>query len=328
MKRFRFIVIMTFLSIAGIAQDAQFSQFYSAPLYLGPSFAGSTGGGRIITNFRDQWPAIQSTYITYALSADYFISKYNSGIGLLLVRDQAGQGGLINSNNIGLLYSYDFDVSRKWRVRPGLAACFYNKGIDISKLEFGDQIYREGSSSVELGTLEIRPISHFDYTTSVLAYTERYWVGATIDHLMYISPILAATDEYLPLRYSAYGGAKYMIPGRIRKVREESVTLALNFMSQSKLNFLDLGVYYTIEPIIIGMWYRGIPVFTNYYNVGALAFSFGYKDKAWQIGYSYDFTLTRLITQTGGAHEVSASYTFKERKKRRIKHNMVPCPGF
>jgi hypothetical protein len=98
-------------------------------------------------------------------------------------------------------------------------------------------------------------------------------------------------------------------------------------MSQSKLKYLDMGLYYTIEPAIIGIWYRGLPVFPKNTNVGAIAVSLGYMYKAVRIGYSYDFTLTRLITQTGGAHEISASYTFAEKKKRRVKHKMVPCPA-
>ena len=99
-------------------------------------------------------------------------------------------------------------------------------------------------------------------------------------------------------------------------------------MTQKKLKYLDLGLYYTKEPITLGIWYRGLPIFPDNTNVGALAFSVGYKYKAMQIGYSYDFTLTRLVTQTGGAHEISLSYTFNDRNSRRVKRKMVPCPTF
>ena len=79
---YKYILLVTFLvctDLSLMAQDPQFSQFYSSPLYLGPSFAGTAGGGRIIANYRDQWPKLRSTYISYALSADYYIEKYRSG---------------------------------------------------------------------------------------------------------------------------------------------------------------------------------------------------------------------------------------------------------
>jgi type IX secretion system PorP/SprF family membrane protein len=333
MIRLKYIIVLLFVFSLGKSQDAQFSQFYSAPLYMAPSFAGSTGGGRIISNFRDQWPQIKSTYITYAVSADYYFDKYNSGVGLLMLRDQAGEGGLVNTTNVGLLYSYNFDINQTWKVRPGLTAYYYVRGVDVSALRFGDQILRStgsysGGSSVELTSLStFEPIQHFDFTSSVLAYSDKYWVGFTLDHIMYFSNILSAQGDYLPFRYSAYAGGKYIMPSKTRRLKEESITVALNFMSQSKLFYLDLGVYYTNEPLIVGLWYRGMPVFPGSKNVGALTTSLGYRYKAIQIGYSFDFTMTRLITQTGGAHEISVSYIFNKRKKRRVKHKMVPCPA-
>lgn len=332
MKHIKLVVILAFVFSAGRAQDPQFSQFYSSPLYLAPSFAGATGGGRVILNYRDQWPQLASTYVTYAFSADYYYGKYKSGIGLLVLRDQAGEDGMLNTTNAGLIYSYNIDVSPKWSVRPGLSAYYYNRSINFNAFRFGDQIlrgdnYGNAGSSVEMTTLEnLEPVSHFDFATSVMAYSDTYWVGFTLDHLMYYSEILSEQGDYLPPRYSVFGGAKYMIYGNTLKRNEESITVAMNFMTQNRLKYLDLGLYYTKSPIILGIWYRGLPIFPDNPNVGALALSVGAKHKGIHIGYSYDFTLTRLVNQTGGAHEISLSYIFNEQKKRRTRHKMVPCP--
>jgi type IX secretion system PorP/SprF family membrane protein len=330
-KHIGLVVVLASVFCIGKSQDPQFSQFYASPLYLAPSFAGASDGGRVIMNFRDQWPKIASTFVTYAFSADYYLDKYRSGIGLLILRDQAGEDGLMKSTTAGLLYSYNFNLNRKWRIRPGLSAYYYSRAINSNALRFGDQILRGGSSSgssvEETSVQNMEPITHFDFTTSVLAYSEKYWFGVTLDHLMYYGEVLSGEGDYLPPRYSAFAGAKYMIYGKTLKRREESITVAMNFMTQKKIKYLDMGLYYTKAPIILGLWYRGIPAFPNNLNVGAIAFSVGYKYKAMQIGYSYDFTMTRLVTQTGGAHEISMSYTISEQKSRRAKHSMVPCPG-
>ncbi|MFM8742085.1 MAG: type IX secretion system membrane protein PorP/SprF, partial [Cytophagales bacterium] len=43
---------MLVATISVDAQDPQFSQFYAAPLYLNPAFAGSTNQNRVGINYR------------------------------------------------------------------------------------------------------------------------------------------------------------------------------------------------------------------------------------------------------------------------------------
>ena len=333
-RNFKYFIVSIFLAtlIKGNAQDPQFSQFYSAPLYLAPSFAGSADGGRVNINYRNQWPSLTASYLTYALSADYYISKYKSGVGLLLLRDDAG-GGLIYNTNLGLNYSYNFNINREWRFRPGLQAYYYWQSIDFNSLRFGDQILRGRNNpgnpgpSVEMEQLLNLPsVNHFDFTTSLLAYSEKYWFGFTLDHLMYFSNMLASQGTYLPQRYSVFGGGKFMIYGRTVKVKEESVSFAFNYFTQNKINYLDLGTYYVLEPLTFGLWYRGLPVFPGDPNVGAITFLLGYKFNEFRFGYSYDFTTSKLITRTGGAHELSLIYYFDERKRQKVKHKPLPCP--
>jgi type IX secretion system PorP/SprF family membrane protein len=322
-----FLIPLFSINMSLVAQDPQFSQFYSSQLSLAPSFAGIKEGGSIGANYRNQWPKLKSTYITYAISADYYLEKYRSGVGLLVLRDNAGSG-LLTTSNIGLNYSYNFDISRKWRLRPGLQAYYYMKNIDYSILRFGDQILRGGNgASIEMDQLlNTKPTEHLDFSTSILAYSDQYWFGFTLDHLMYFSKVLSARTDYVPQRYALFGGGKYIIRGRIIKKKEESITFAFNFISQAKIKYLDLGSYYTLGPVAFGLWYRGLPVFSDNPNLGAITMLFGYKLNALQFGYSYDYTTSSLITQTGGANEISINYSLGERSLKKSKHKAIPCP--
>src|SRR5437667_6058984 len=76
------------------AQDPQFSQFYAAPLYLKPAFAGSTQQARVGMNYRNQWPAIDANFSTISAYGDLYIEDKNSGVGALLTRDYVGIVGL------------------------------------------------------------------------------------------------------------------------------------------------------------------------------------------------------------------------------------------
>src|SRR6267154_6308565 len=76
------------------AQDAQFSQFYAAPLYLNPAFAGATGQARVGLNYRNQWPAIDANFNTISAYADFYIEEKNSGVGVIITKDREGLLGL------------------------------------------------------------------------------------------------------------------------------------------------------------------------------------------------------------------------------------------
>jgi len=89
--------LVTFL-VESYAQDPHYSQFYANPLYLSPSLAGATDGGRMILNYRNQWPSISTAFSTYSVSIDNFFTQFNSGIGFYLMQDNAGSAGLKTTN--------------------------------------------------------------------------------------------------------------------------------------------------------------------------------------------------------------------------------------
>ena len=70
------------LSAESFAQDPAFSQFYANPLYLNPALAGSANCPRVILNYRNQWPGIAATYVTYSASYDQYVDAIQGGIGV------------------------------------------------------------------------------------------------------------------------------------------------------------------------------------------------------------------------------------------------------
>ena len=80
-----FAAVLAVASLQANAQDPAFSQFYANPLYLNPAFAGSDICPRMSLNFRDQWPGIGKTYVTYSASYDQYVDK---GFAHLAVRNQ------------------------------------------------------------------------------------------------------------------------------------------------------------------------------------------------------------------------------------------------
>ena len=328
MKRIIYLVGLSFIILTdSFGQDPTFSQFYANPLYLSPSFTGATNEYRLAVNYRDQWPAVPGVFNTYSISFDKAMPNFNSGIGVLATYDVAGSGNL-STTNIGLLYSYDFNINKEWHIRPGVEFKFYYLGLDIGKLVFNSQITGSGTSpSVTAPPFD--NVADIDFATSALVYNSRTWAGFTLDHLLTPKMSFYGNDATLPVKFNFYGGTQILKRTRLRQKTQEILSVAVNFQKQGKFYQSDLGLYFYKDPIIFGIWYRGIPLVTS--QVGdAIIGLIGIKTKQLHIGYSYDFTISNLIGSTGGAHEISLVYEFNNLSLGQLKKRIraIPCPEF
>ena len=138
MKRVVNIAIAMICVFSAKAQDPQFTQFYANPLYLAPSYSGGIPGHRATMNYRNQWTFVPGTFQTYSVSYDHNFMSFNSGLGLLVLGDYAGDGRL-GTTMAGLLYSYDIVPHPDYHIRPGIGFYYLQHSVDYSRLIFGDQ---------------------------------------------------------------------------------------------------------------------------------------------------------------------------------------------
>ncbi|SFE11943.1 type IX secretion system membrane protein, PorP/SprF family [Thermophagus xiamenensis] len=309
------------------AQDPTFSQVYAAPVYLSPSFAGLTDGSRVALSYRDQWPGIPNTYRTISFSADHFFDKYNSGIGLVFVRDDQGGGQLI-TQNIGMVYAYEFPVTHSIYVRPGLNFKYFERKIDPASLLWRDQIGPEGDILASaIGDFEKESYNKFDAAASAMVYSNDFWAGVVVDHLIKSDLGFTDIESSMPLRTTVYGGGKFRFRQRTRNKDEVSGTLAFMYRMQDNFQQLDMGSYWYINPFELGLWYRGLPIGSSdeLSNNDALIFIVGFNIGSVRLAYSYDLTLSELAGHSGGANEFSLIYRFSTSGVNKSPRGAIPC---
>lgn len=327
------------------AQDPQFSQFYAAPLYLNPALAGSTNQARVGINYRNQWPAIDANFTTMSFFADYFIEDKNSGVGLLVTRDREGLAGL-RSTSIALQYSYELQLTDYLGFRPGVQFAMYNRDVNFDRLTFGDQFDPSTGEFIDQPSAESFSTNFsktfFDISFGGVFFTRAAWLGVAANHLNRPNQSIIDERSVLPTKLSFHGGFKfYMKPGVVgsgvyARNAERSIAPALQYRHQGDFDQMDLGLYFTFEPLVLGTWYRGVP----FKNIGGfvnnesivllLGFTqLGAKD-AINIGYSFDYTISKLGPGSGGAHEFSLVYTWPMRNPRKPPKDklIIPCPDF
>ena len=306
------------------AQDPAFSQFYSNPLYLNPAFAGANNNGcpTATLNYRDQWPGIGRTYVTYSASYDQHVDALGGGLGIIIAQDKSGSGNL-NTLHASLLYSYLLEVNRDFTVKAGFEASYRTLNLDWENLTFGDMIdptYGFIYNTDEDIVNNANNVSFPDFSAGVLGYTKNMFFGVAAHHLTQPNQGFISVSN-LPRKYTAHIGGNFPIS----RYRNNVTTISPNFLYQKQQEFqqFNYGIYINRGPIVGGLWTRN-----SVKNFDSFILMFGLVQDAFKFGYSYDITISNLRnSNTLGAHELSFTL-FMPCKNRSKSFNTISCPQF
>ena len=315
----RLIIAFTALFSLGFtdslfAQDPEFTQFYANPLYLNPAFAGTARCPRFVMNYRNQWPALTGTFVTYSASYDQHIDALSGGLGFLVTNDKAGEGTLITTN-FSAIYSYQLNLTREFSIKAGFQATYAQKKVDWDKLTFGDMIDpRRGFVYTSAEQRNQVSRTNVDLSAGLLAYSKRYFFGFAVNHLTQPDEGFLGSSK-LPMKYTGHAGAVIPLDGRSGQA---SISPNILYQQQQDFRQLNLGLYVTKGPIVGGLWYR---------NEDSFIALIGFQQGLFKAGYSYDVTVSKLANATAGSHEISFQLVFECKPKKR-KFRTVSCPSF
>lgn len=331
------------LSLSASAQDPQYSQYYAAPLYLNPAMAGGELTGRVGFNYRNQWPSIDAQFTTFSAYYDTYLPDYNSGIGIHVMQDTEGAAKL-RSTTVSAMYSYELKLGDNSYFRPGFQASYIRREIGFyENLVFANQINPNdpfgpifpGTDIPGLGD----PVGMLSLSVGGLFFTENLWAGFSAHHVNEPNQSFIEGVSPLPMKLSFHAG--YRIPlseggmrGDFTHMRKQrSLTPTVNYKRQGPFEQLDVGAYFSIEPIVFGLWYRGLPFkpVEEQSNRDAIVMMVGVNLlSGLNIGYSFDYTVSQLGIQSGGAHELSLSWTLPNQYqgKPSRRDTILPCPKF
>lgn len=340
-QRLLLLSILTLACLKGWSQDPQFSQFYANPLYLNPALAGGALAPRATVNYRNQWPALSANFVTTSFGADVFLPNYNSGLGVLVTMDSQGLGNL-KSTDVAMQYSYQLRLNDVTSLRLGIQGGIASKTLDYFGLTFGDQYTNNGLTNPTSSDPFANGgpnVFYADFGSGAMVYSDWYWAGISAHHINRPNQSFSGQDARLPMKTSLQAGLRIPFAGYTflgnEIDKEKTISPAIMYKKQGKYDQFDAGMYVTIEPLVLGAWYRGIP-FKKYApginNHESLIFLAGFRQDKFSIGYSYDLTISTLGVGSGGAHEISISYIFPptDPKIRRTKRSkkQLSCPKF
>ncbi len=332
------------LMLAGsaLAQDVHFTQYFTSPLTLNPALTGLVPDDlRFAANFRTQWASVSSTpYVTGTVSYDMAMLKGKLaegdalGIGMLVLYDKSGTGGLQNTTAaLSLAYHKGFGRDKLQHLSIGLQGYLVQKHLDFSRLTFEDQ-FSASTGGTPYTTKEVftnADLSYPDfnggimYTGQVSEHATAY-AGLSYYHMTQPVETFLNDNHQIHSRTTAYLGGSF-------DLNENTVLYASGlYQSQASATEVLVGaaVGFIMNPghdldyqrntiLYLGGWYR--------YN-DALAPYVAIEWSKMRIGVSYDVNVSTFTPATRGlgAYEISLLYFGRINKHERAPQYNWSCP--
>lgn len=316
------------------AQDPSFSQFFSSPLNINPALTANINADwRAIVNMRNQWLGPASPYVTGTISFDskLFQRKVTNvaennfiGAGVMLMSDYA-MGGTAKSNYGSLNLSYNIKLSEgssTQRLAVGFGTTYANKRIDFSRLDFQDQFTGSGfNTNLPTGEIALSNMKPYMSLNAGLTYsfkTDKSNVDLGIAAFHLNKPkqtFLEDATQYLPMRKVAHANFDTYLNDRL--VLNTNMIfqyqLAANYFSAGAALGYDLG---TEEKVMVngGLWY---------WSKNALIPYVGFSYKEFQVGISYDVTVSKLSQASKKPSTWELSLIIRGMRETIIG---IPCP--
>ena len=306
-------------------QDAVFSQFYANPVYLNPALAGNVICPRIALNYRNQYPALGGNYVTYNAAADMYVKSLSGGMAVIATSDRTGPLASISGN---IAYAYHLRITQKLRMNAALQAGYYQIRLNWDNLVFEDMIVP--STGEIISGSEAQPsklnVGDVDFSTGlVLGYDERFYLGAAAHHIT--NPDLAfyqGNISRLATRFTIHAGGIFNLKEAMPGKENDDFSLSPNlvYIQQGKFHQLNAGMYLNFYPFVTGLWLRH-----NFENPDAAIAMLGFQQPTYKVGYSFDFTVSKLGMPPGGTHEISLVW-YLPCPKKDFQYKAIKCPSF
>lgn len=313
MKKYLFLILIMASTAPVFAQQvAQYSQYMFNGLYINPAYAGYRGPVNLHTYFRSQWTGMPDGPRTIAFAGDMRTASDNVGLGLNIMSDRVGLEKRVYAY-ANYAYRLRVGADPEDRLAFGIGLGVIHSGFDNAGIHTTDP----EAVSIENSFL---PDARFGihYSNNV------FFAGVGVDNL--ISQLLFNEDNSstrLPPVTQYYITAGGIVPMASDILFKPSFLLknASSAASRAWTTDLNAAVIFA-EQFTVGLSYRtalssGSKLSEDLRRPNSIiALAEFVAAGQFRIGYSFDYALNKVYSQTGGTHEISLGYTINRGTQR------------
>ena len=287
------------------AQSYHFSQFFSTPLLTNPATTGLIDGPyRVASNLRSQGKYAPNSFFTGYVSGDLSVLKnslpsgHKAGAGIFFMTDKS-LGGASQTNSIGLSAAYHvgLDEFGSHTIGLGFQGTYTQRQLDFNRLSFGNQFGNDGyDAALPTGeSINNKSRNYFDVNAGLMYNAnledKSFFVGGSVYNILRHEDNVLIEEYKMPTRYVVQAGGQVFV-GEAGKIY-----FSLTNMGQANANETTVGGAFGLQlgestnrnEISFGTWYRYKDALIPY---------IGYYYQGFQLGLSYDYTVSALKTAT------------------------------
>ena len=331
MKKITTAISIILLTGSLLAQEAQFSQYYAASLYLNPGFNGIYNDASVHMNHKRQ---LQTGEIINELTQISFLfpikpkgeKKAIGGAGIMAFNEKSGFKGIYERNSVFLNYAHNlkFGLLSSYLVSVGLQAGYEIRKLNFSNLTWGSQYnpyfgfdntlpipITEFDSQKQNFVVNAGVMYYYNPERNYLLYSYSGFVGISATNLNRPNTSFSIAEESNePMLIKYNGGIEF-------KMNKLFVTPSLLFLYLTKNYQFNAGLNMAWVPdagryraegaqLLFGVWYRFRDSFI---------YMGGVKVKQLTIRASYDmntklFFSDRDLDFLQNSMEISLQYNF------------------
>lgn len=313
-------------------QKPQYTQYILNNYIINPALSGIENYVDVKAGYRQQWAGLENAPETKYLTAhmpigksddrvsatsfgmagenplghsyrdDYMAAEAHHGIGLMAVIDEAGP---LTQTTFNFTYAYHLGLSAKTNLSIGIGAGFSKMSVNSKDIK----IENNADAAINNGVLnKMVP----DLNAGLWLYSASYFVGLSVQQLLpqnfsFTSSTNRDTLSSTVSHYFATGGYRFWL--------SEDITIIPSVMF-TYVKPLPTVVSFNAKIAFRDKFWVGGAYRKNDSSAAMLGFNLS---SLLNVGYSYDFTASKLNSVSKGAHEIVLGITLNNRYK-------ITCP--
>lgn len=293
MKKIYIAALITMIIVQGNAQQIPvLSQYMFNGLVINPAYSGSKDFMSATLMVRKQWSGFDGSPSTQNASIHGPLRKKKVGLGLMISNDNIG---ITNQTDVYASYAYHLPLQR------GKLSLGLQGGVSYFKSVFSELNYWDANDPIYLqqSLTNLQP----NFGAGAYYYQEKMYAGFSI-------PQLISYDSIQPVNFykeTVHHQARhyYLNAGYIFQVNREFIvrpSFLVKYVLHAPVQY-DINLNLLLSNIF---W-----VGASYRSGDAIVAIFEYQvNRKLRIGYSFDYTLTRIRNYSSGSHEIMIGYDF------------------
>lgn len=321
------------------SQDFHLSQYWATPLNINPANTGAFNKNiRLSSSYRNQWIQNNSFNSFYAsVDANVLRKKLNGdylGIGLSFSQELEGKNSFRNTNFI-FSFAYNKKIDKQKLIHNfslGFNTIYTSKQINFTNLVYGN-LFENGNNFDPIDFYNYKNNSFFD-----LGLGLNYSLLLNKKHLFNIgfsstNILEQAFDYYIYSQVLVYRKHTVNFSSELHINNSFTIIPLSYFQTQGPHSEFIFGTYFKYlltnrnkTALYLGLQYRLVSHYSKPLARDAVILGSRAKYKSFDLGISYDFTISSLRNSTTliGSPEISLSYEISLKNS----NTMTICPSF